>query len=408
MAEQLTEDSLFSPERLPGSRRDRWTLTEYQRLDQAPGAVAERVRWLMERWYRRLPAHARSEIRQRFCSPALGAHLGAFWEMYLYEAASGLDLEADLDVGRDHGGRRPDLLVGDEASGFFLEATVALGDSAVHRDQRARADQMYAAIERVHNRDFLLHTELRLIGDATPGRKLVADPLDRWLGTLDPDVVRRGADAGQPAPTFTIDENGWLVRIEATGKKAELRGDPEMGVIGSRVEGFGPDAGGEDLLSTIDDITPLTKVLLKKAGHGYEVDDRPFVIAVLCAGDFIDEDDIAQALFGPIEYQLDLGSDRAAGAYQPGGLWHDGAGARYRSVSAVLTASNLASGAVAAVEPRLWLNPAAIHPIDPGLLPWRRWEIDPGARFVEHPASRSSAKLFGLPAGWPADELCGS
>jgi hypothetical protein len=405
MSEPVTEHSLFSPGRAEISRRDRWTVTAYRQLDQAPGAVAQRVRDLMDEWYRRLPAHARSEIRERFCSSALGAHLGAFWEIYLHEAASRLEREVDVDVGRDHGRRRPDLLVGGEADGVFIEATVALGDSAVGRDQRARADQLYAAVERIRNRDFLLHTELRLIGDATPGRKLVADPLDRWLDMLDPDVARRDADAGQPAPTFTIDREGWLVRIEATGKKADLRGDSEMDVIGSRVEGFDPDAGGEDFLPTIDDITPLTKALLKKAGHGYELDGRPFVIAVLCAGDFIDEEDIAQALFGPIEYRLDTGSDRAAGAYQPGGLWHEGAGTRYSGVSAVLTASNLTPGAVAAVEPRLWLNPAAIHPIDPRLLPWRRWEIDPHGRFVELPASRSAAELFGLPAEWPADEL---
>jgi hypothetical protein len=128
------------------------------------------------------------------------------------------------------------------------------------------------------------------------------------------------------------------------------------------------------------------------------------VIAVLCAGDFIEEHDIAQALFGPIEYRVAVDSDSATGAYQPGGLWHEGAGPRYTGVSAVLTASNLTPGAVAAVEPCLWLNPAATHPIDPGLLPWRRWEIDRRGRFVEHPAIRGAADLFGLTAGWPADE----
>jgi hypothetical protein len=402
--EQLTEDSLFSRDRVPGSRRDRWTLTDYARLDQAPGAAAERVRRLMDSWYRRLPAHARTEIRQRFTSPKLGAHLGAFWEMYLYEAASRLKLKVDLDVGRDHGSRRPDLLVGANEGDHFIEATVALGDGAVRRDQRARADQFYAAIERVRNRDFLLHPELRAVGNATPGRKLVADPLDRWLSKLDPDTVRRNVDAGQPAPAFTIKRDGWFARIEATGKHVELRGDRGTGVIGIHVEGFKENAEGEDLLREIDDITPLTNVLLKKAGHGYELGDRAFVIAVLCAGDFIEEQDIAQALFGPIEYRLSVDSDRANGAFQPGGLWHDTDGPRYTSVSAVLTASNLTPGAVAAVEARLWLNPDAAHPIGPSLLPWQRWEIDPRGRFVEHPASQSAAELFGLPARWPAED----
>ena len=281
---------------------------------------------------------------------------------------------------------------------------MALGDGAVRLDERARADQLYAAIERVRNRDFLMHTELRRVGETTPGRKLIADPLDRWLATLDPDAVRRHVDAGDAPPAITIDKYGWLVRIEATAKKTELRGDSEMGAIGSRVEGFAKDAGDEDLLPTIDDITPLTNVLLKKAGHGYELDHRPFVIAVLCAGDFIEEHDIAQAIFGRVEYRLSMDSDRSTGRYLPGGLWHDGAGPRYRAVSAVLTASNLTPGAVAAVEPRLWINPDASHPIDPSSLPWRRWEVAAGGRLVEHPATRASADLFGLPPDWPASD----
>jgi hypothetical protein len=128
------------------------------------------------------------------------------------------------------------------------------------------------------------------------------------------------------------------------------------------------------------------------------------VIAVLCAGDFIDEHDIAQALFGQIEYWLGTGSGRADGDFQPGGLWHDGGGARYTRVSAVLTASNLTPNAVVAVEPRLWLNPAAAHPIDPKLLPWCSFEMDPSGRFVERRAAKSAAELFGLPVRWPVDD----
>ena len=125
------------------------------------------------------------------------------------------------------------------------------------------------------------------------------------------------------------------------------------------------------------------------------------MIAVLCAGDFIDEHDIAQALFGQIEYRLGTSSGRADGDFQPGGLWHDGRGARYTRVSAVLTASNLTPDAVAAVEPRLWLNPAAAHPIDPSSLPWRRLELDPSGRFVEHPPTMTSAGRWVLPDNGP-------
>ncbi|MFI4991431.1 MAG: hypothetical protein ACHQHO_11030 [Solirubrobacterales bacterium] len=139
---QLSSDSpanlsLFSGERVSPRRRERWTLSEYQRLDQDERPLADHVRRLMDEWYGRLPAHARREIRQRFAAASSGAHLGAFWEMYLHETTGRLELDVDVDVGRDDARRRPDLLVGGGGAGFFLEATVVLGDGAVRLDERS-------------------------------------------------------------------------------------------------------------------------------------------------------------------------------------------------------------------------------------------------------------------------------
>jgi hypothetical protein len=212
--------------------------------------------------------------------------------------------------------------------------------------------------------------------------------------------VRRHTDAGGAPPALLIEGDGWRVLIEATGKLRELRDDPDASVIGSREEGS--DDHGHGLMRTLDDVTPLTRVLRKKAGHGYEIADRPFVIAVLCAGDFVDEHDIAQALFGPIEYRVSMQTDRTTGHYLPGGLWHDRRGPRNRHVSAVLTASNLTPSGIAAVEPCLWLNPAASRPLDPLSLPWRRWEIDSTGRPIEQAPTSSAAGIFGLPPRWPA------
>lgn len=97
-AERSASLSLFSAERVASPRRDRWVLTEYQRLDQAIGGAADRVRRLIDDWYRSLPPHAQPEIRRRFTERSLGAHLGAFWEMYLYAATRRLGFEVDIDV----------------------------------------------------------------------------------------------------------------------------------------------------------------------------------------------------------------------------------------------------------------------------------------------------------------------
>jgi hypothetical protein len=400
IATRLNE-SLFSPERSATSRRDRWLESDYQRLDRKRGEIADRVRGLMDEWYARLPEHSRAEILQRFAEKSRGAHLGAFWEMYLHEAANRLGFDVDFDVGRNHADRRPDLLLRKGVDSFFIEATVILGDGAIPLNEQPRARQLYTAIERIRNRSFLLHTSLEKVGQQTPGRRIVTDPLDQWLDRLDPDIELARVAAGGAAQSKRIDKEGWRLRIDATAMKPDLRGESDMGVIGSLVEGFAEDPHDQDLMREIDDITPLTNGLLKKAGHGYEVGGRPFVIAVLCAGDFVDDQEIAQALLGPIEYRGSMSSNQAVGEYLPGGLWHEGAGARYTEVSAVLTASNLSPTGVAAVEPCLWLNPAATHPVDTTALPWRRYEIQSNGQMVEHPATVSAANMFGLPAGWP-------
>jgi hypothetical protein len=374
---------LFSAPRTSIGRTDRWLAGDYERLDRAVGEIPDRVRRLMDTWYARLPEHSGPEIRQRFTEKKTGAHLGAFWELYLHEAACRLGFEVDIDVGRDHSARRPDLLLSNAATCFYVEARVAEGDDVIARDQRTRANQLYAAVERITNRDFLVYVIVERVGEDTPGRKLVTAPLDRWLAKLDPDAERRRVDAGGEPAEKLIDQDGWRVRLQATAKLPENRGRPESGVMAGQEEGFADDPDGEDLLAEVDDITPLRRVLLRKAGHGYKLDERPFVIAVLCAGQLIHDHDIAQALFGP------------------GGLWHEGAGARYREVSAVLTASNLHPANVASVATCLWLNPAATHALDAASLPCLRRKIGQGG-LVEQPATASAAGIFGLSPQWPA------
>jgi hypothetical protein len=395
-------DSLFSAQRVALDPVERWLASDYERLDRAVGEIPDRVRRVLDAWYARLPDHARSEIRRRFTAKTTGAHLGAFWELYLHEAAWRLRFEIDIDVGRDHARRHPDLLLSTAATSFYIEARVAEGDDVIAREQRARANQLYAAIERIHNRDFLVSISLVRVGPHTPGRKLITAPLDRWLAALDPDAEWRRTDAGGAPAGMVVDRDGWFVRLQATAKPPERRGRIDTGVIGAIEEGFADDPDGEDLLAQVDDITPLTAALLRKASHGYELGGRPFVIAVLCAGPLIDDHDIAQALFGPIGYTISMSSSQAVDRYLPGGLWHEGAGPRYTDVSAVLTASNLHPGNVASVEPCLWLNPAASDPLKATSLPWLRREIGPSGRLVEHPATARTADIFGLSPRRPA------
>lgn len=253
-----------------------------------------------------------------------------------------------------------DLVVCRDGEAFPVEVTVCLGDDVVDPRDGPRVNQLYDAVERVERGgEFVLYVDVRDIGPDTLGRRTVTRFLDRWLAGLDPDDELARADRGEPPARTTFDRLGWKVHFTATGVQPELRGAAELGVIGGVSEGLGGYTHrivGEKTVEfdgprPLSDDALLARTLLDKAGHGYDAGHRPLMIAVMCAGDFVEDREIVQALLGPIEYWLG-----GSGHYQPGGLWREGAGWRYTRVAAVLTFAQLSPISVAVVEPTLWLN----------------------------------------------------
>jgi hypothetical protein len=370
--------------------------SEYERLDGDPREPFGRVRSLMDRWFAALPAQARDQVQRRFRSASLGDHLGAFWELYLYAVSTQLDFDVAVDIGNDSDrDRRPDLRLTNARTDFQIEATVALGDDSVDRKDQARVNQLYDAIERIENRDFLLNVLLRSVGSRTPGKQL-AHQIDDWLNALDPDAesaaVRDGADP--TARRFQM--NGWAIDIAVTPIRPELRGRKDFGGIGTRTQGFAGVHGIE--MRKVSEITPIAKSLRAKAGHGYALEGKPFVVAILCAGTFADERHIVQALLGPVEYRIG-----GSGTYRGGGLWiNTHARPINTRVSGVLTVLGLRPEGCAVVEPCLWTNPWARRPLPSDALPWRCNAIQLDGQIETYDATTTAAEVLGLDSCWPA------
>lgn len=332
-----------------------------------------------------MPVQARPQVRTRFMNSDPRVHLGAFWELYLHEFATRTGVLLAVDVGNDGVGQRvPDFLLDGVGQPFWVEATVAGGDDFVDRDERKRVQQLYAAIERHPHRDFLIDVHVRRVGDATPGRKFVRQ-ITRWLDSLDWQAVYALRGTGAPLPEKLIDHLGWQILVKASARRPELRGDPDAGAIGSRHEGWQEHRiEGNDRTVTFEgmkkfsEIESVHKTLIAKAGHGYSLEDRPFVIAALCAGVMVDDNDIAQALFGRLRYFIGSSASGELDAeFGGGGLWVTAGGSPVNTrVSAVLTVTDLAPGSMAIVEPTLWLNPWAAHPLREDAFPWRSVRID--------------------------------
>jgi hypothetical protein len=401
----LVRDSLFSP----GERVDRLprSASAYARLDRGPFAYHAHVRELLDEWYRRLPDSAQKSIRKRFTSGRRDQHLGAFFELYMHELTgrSGFD-SVEIDVGQEDPAQiTPDLTSHRGSEAIPIEATVCLGDDVVDPRDRPRLNQLYDAVELIdRGAEFMLHVDVRKIGPDTLGRRTVTRFLNQWLEGLDPDEELARATRDEPAACATFDCDGWNVLFIATGVQPELRAQADLGVIGGVTEGLGGFTHrvvGENTIEfdgprPLKDHELLARALLGKAKQGYDAGDRPLVVAVMCAGDFVEDREIAQALLGPIQYRLGGG-----GHYEPGGLWRDGGGWRYRRVAAVLTFAQLSPTSVAVVEPTLWLNPAADHPLRGHVFPWRTMAIAPDGRIIEHPATRTVAEILSISPAFP-------
>lgn len=376
--------------------------SDWDRLARADGPVADRLRAVLEEWWFEMPAAAREQVAERLRRDDLGDHLGALAEIYFHRMFRRLEFAVDVDIGEDahEHRRRPDFRITGPGA-LRVETTAILGDDAVDRQDRRRVDQLYDAIERSGNRDFLLDLDLREVGPQTPGRKLVAR-LERWLNGLHAAVAADQPTNGGVLQT-TIAHAGWRLIVRAAPLPL---GEPsaDRKIIGSKREGWQKHrVEGERVVKfegfkQFDDIGPLTKGLRSKAGHGYELDDEPFVIALLCAGTMAEDHEVAQALLGRASYQVGSGT----GTWTGNGLWLDGnCRPRNSSVSAVLAVMNLTPLGLGAVEPRVWTNPWARRPLPPDALPWRRFDIQADGSLREIEPRMRPADVLGLHPRWP-------
>lgn len=386
----LEDESLFSDAERPDLGPPPYSLSAYRVLDRGHQPISAEVRRKLDEWYRRLPPSARRSIHERFASDDDSAHLGAFFELYLHEFFSRLGA-VDFDVGKeDQHHRRPDLAVEIEGSRTYVEATALMGDDIHSPTRKRHLDQVHDAINQVRAPGFFVDVDIDSEGTTTPSRRAIVGQAQRWLDALDPDELLRQGPDQESEVTHSVTTADWAITLTAFPIRPEHRDYPHHRVIGSRFFG----GGG------LDDITPLRRKLKKKAAH-YGMMDRPFIVATLCAGTFVEDYDIVGALLGPTIPYIDPGTREMTMSRVPDGvlLAPDGRPVN-RRVSGVLTAVSLTPSTVGVIEPRLWINPWAQNPLD-SRFPWHRMELQIDGRVVEHQATRSVREVLGLPARWP-------
>jgi hypothetical protein len=365
---------------------------QYTYVNRSARDDVGRVRALLESWFARYPAEGRASLQADFRSTDDWQHAAAFFELFLHELLVRLGCVVTLHPAVPGTSRRPDFLaVPKRGLAFYLEATLATGESLGERSARRRANVVYDALNQLESPDFFLWLEVPQAPATPPSGRALRRRVAAWLATLKYDDVRRiyESKGTRSLPTYDHEQDGWTIRFRAR-PKYKVRGHGGIRPIGSMTSGR---------VHEVDTRTPLRDALVDKAGRYGEL-DRPYVIAVNATSPWTpDRISVMEALFGRESFRFGR-----SGVIEmrriPDGAWTAPTGPRYTRTSAALIVPGVNPWNVASCELCLYHNPWAQRPYSSplrklthavvgrnGTVRWRR-----GVKL---------AGLFDLPPGWP-------
>jgi hypothetical protein len=373
--------------------------SHFRFLNRVDSPYFAAARELLDDWFTRFPPEGRKDLRARFRSDDPGQSIGAFWELYLHEVHLRLGFELERDPEVPGTTKRPDFLARRGNDVFYLEATLVSYADA-EKAARQREAIVLDLVNEAFDPDFWVSIRINVPGESRPSRADVVRPIETWLGGLNWETEHAGIQRpGYERHTLRFPARDWVLTLRALPKPPKLRGDRAVPTIA-----MGPVRTGY-----VDERRHVEADLRAKSTR-YGKPDAPFVIAVLCVRDFVSEEEIEGALYGPEVVKVPVGpnpDDEVGEPYayrDPRGLWQRGSEQRATRVSAVLSAVHLVGWSVASVGPTLWKNPWAAKPLTADV-PWRTVTGDLQAnQLVRTDATAAPHEVLGLPLDWPGGE----
>jgi hypothetical protein len=273
---------------------------------------------------------------------------GAFWELYLHEVHHRLGFTVTREPEMAGVTRRPDFLIERDDGAFYLEATV-VGPSAREIADQRREDAVIAIMNEAYHPDFAIRLRSFAAGPQQAAKRKIVAAVEKWLGTLDWSIERSRMTDFRREPHH-IEVDGTHLFVNPYPRDPEVRGDRSWPTVLSGSARFGVKNEPPMILDDLED---------KASKFGRP--DKPYVIAVLCQRDIVDELDVEQALFGPEVVRIPVGPDGPVGYARldrdPQGFWQRGERKQATRVSAVLSAIHLHAWSADVVPLRLWHEP---------------------------------------------------
>jgi hypothetical protein len=367
--------------------------SDWDYLDRSGRVAAQRVRSFLNEWVSQYPNSDRDDLISRVRSGDHRHFQSATFELVLFALlrALGYSITIHPDLPNDNP-NHPDFLVASpQEELFYLEAVTASEYSQADLSARQRANVVLAAIERLDSPNFFLGIDAEGQPETPPNGKGLRRQLERWLTSLDADVVSREiSDKGSGViPKLKWEHDGWRIVFEAIPKKPERRGS------GQRI--IGVLSGGARWVNTWEPIRDA----IKAKGNRYGVLPHPLLIAVNVDAFSSDRIDEMHGLFGQEVFVFRAGDPSATPEMrrEPNGAWVGPKGPQYTRISGAWIFDSLNAWNLVSRKNTLYFNPWAERELPESLTVLNHAKVEK-ERMV-WVTSRSLGEILNLPAEWP-------
>ncbi len=347
-----------------------------------------KCRTILQEWFDPYPTEEHRRFLGRFRDGRRDEqHRSAVFELFLHEVLRrrgyGIEVEPTMPNGEP---THPDFKAYQDAHPrFYLEARHKLPPDVELSD---RFPLVFESLDRVYSTDF--HVSLDVDGRCAtqPPHGKWRRAVEGWLSSLDPKAETGAYLAHGPksCASLALTHEGLRITVRPIPKSPAHRGTPNERTVGCVLQGMKLVRTAEQLRSAVID----------KATKYGEI-DLPYIVAVDVASDFsIDQEDIFEALFGSLSYEVSLNDGEASRWIQHGnGVW-SGPEGRNNGVSAALVWCGRIPGDLITRSPILVHNPWARRALDPDLWPLDQFVAVPGTPSLECRTGPSAADFLEL------------
>jgi len=366
---------------------------DWEYLDRSGRVEAQRVRAFLNHWVSQYPASDRDELISRIASRDDRNFDSATFELVLFALMQSLGCSITVHPGLGtKNSSHPDfLVVTPNEETVYIEAVLASEYSEADISGKKRTDAVLTAIEKIDSPNFFLAVGADGHPDVPPNAKTLRSDLERWLASLDPDLVAREMSQGKPAcqPKIEWENEGWHITFWAIPKNPENRGKRQR-VIGALV-------GRTRFVNAWEPIRDAVKNKGKRYGRLIS----PFIVAVNVDALAVDALDEKRGLFGEGEHVFRK-RDACVPPHtlrRPEGAWTGPNGPQYTRVSGAWLFRKLSPWNIASCVNTLYFNPWAMNALPSLFTVPNHAKADSDT--LQWVSGRSLVDILGLPPRWP-------